>query len=146
MIRPATFEDVQPMVELGALMHRESRFSVLQYDPEKVGATIRYLIDNDQCALVAEDNGEVIGGFIGMIMPHWASQDLVASDLTLFVHPNKRGGLSAAKMVKAYREWAVSRGAKMVNLGISTGVNAELTGQLYERMGFTRIGFIYEGN
>ena len=145
MIRLATYADIPQMVDLGSLMHKESRFSVLRYDCEKVANLVHHLISSDQCALVAEEDGVVVGLFIGMILPHWCSSDLVSMDMALFVNPEKRGGMTAAKLVKTYRQWAIDRGAKMVGIGVNTGVHAEVTGKLYERIGFKMIGQLYEG-
>lgn len=146
MIRPATHDDVSRIVDLGDLMVKESRFSVLEYAALKVDAFIRSLIDGNQFVLVSEDSGIVNGYFIGMVSEHWASRDLISYDLAMFIHPDHRGGISAAKMVKRYLAWAKSKGAKMINIGVSTGVNPEQTGRLYEKIGFNLIGYIYEGN
>lgn len=145
MIRPAEPRDVKFMVYLGSLMHQESRFNVLRFNASKVGDFILHLINTNQFAVVAEKDGEIIGGFTGAIMPHYASDDLVAYDFALFLHPEHRGGMTGVKLVKAYREWALSRGAKMVSMGVNTGVHAEQTGKMFERIGFELIGYLYEG-
>lgn len=145
MIRPATHNDVKFMVFLGKLMHEESRFNVLTYNVKKVEAFIRHLIDNNQFVMVAEKDGEIIGGFIGAVMPHYASDDLVAYDFALFLHPDHRGGMAGVKLVKAYRDWALAHGARMISMGVNTGIHAEQTGKMFERIGFELIGYVYEG-
>lgn len=145
MIRRATREDIPRMIELGAQMHAESRFSVLGYDREKVAALFSMLIDAGQFIDVIERDGVIVGGFAGEIAEHWASKDLVSYDYGMFISPDNRGGRDAARLIRRFREWAVARGAKLVTLGISTGVHPERTARLMEAVGFTQIGFLYEG-
>lgn len=145
MIRQATREDIPHMIDLGAQMHAESRFSVLGYDREKVAALFSHLLDTDQFIEVIERDGVLIGGFAGFVTEHWASKDLVSYDCGLFISPDHRGGGDAARLIKRFREWAVSRGAKMVTLGVNTGVHPERTARLMEAVGFEQIGYLYEG-
>lgn len=145
MIRQARTEDIPRMLELGAEMHAESRFSVLVYDSEKVAAMLSHLLATDQFIEVIENNGLLVGGFAGFVTDHWASKDLVSYDCGLFISPDHRGGGDAARLIKRFREWAVSRGAKMVTLGVNTGVHPERTARLLESVGFEKIGYLYEG-
>lgn len=145
MIRNATHADIPRMVELGALMHAESRFAVLAYDRAKVAGLFAHLLDDGQFIQVIEADGELVGGFAGFVTEHWASQDLVSYDCGLFIMPEHRGGRAAARLIQRFREWAVGRGAKMVTLGVNTGVHPERTARLMELVGFERIGDLYEG-
>lgn len=145
MIRKATHDDITRMVELGAMMHKESRFNVLGYDEEKVATLFTHLLNTEQFIEVDERDGELIGGFAGFVCEHWASKDLVSYDCGLFIMPEHRGGGVAAKLIKHFREWAIGRGAKMVTLGVNTGVEADRTARLMELLNFERIGFLYEG-
>lgn len=146
-IRAATLEDIPAIVELGRRMHAESpRFSKLQYAPDKVEATFTIaLTDHRYFTLVkVEEDGEIIGGFAGFMAPHWCSYDEVAQDLAVFVRPDRRGGMLAARMVKAFVYWADSRGAKLIALGISTGVMVEETARLYKSLGLKQFGYLFE--
>jgi GNAT superfamily N-acetyltransferase len=145
MIRTATVEDIPRIVELGAIMHQESRLNVLRFDREKVATLMRWILDTGQFIEVAEREGKVIGGFAGFVTDHWASQDSVAYDCGLFIEPEHRGGGFAVKLVKHFREWAIGQGAKMVTIGINTGVEVERTAKLFELCDFERIGYLYEG-
>lgn len=144
MIRDATFDDLDALVSIGAAMHEESRFSVLAYEPAKVRATLAALIGK-QYVKVVERNGEVIGGFAGMVTPHWCSHNLVAYDFGLFMLKEHRGGGTAAHLLNGFRKWALEKGAKLVTIGISTGVEIEKTRELYDRLQFKTIGYICEG-
>lgn len=145
MIRPATHADLPRLLELGAQMHAESRYRVLAFSAARAERTLQMLLDSPNGFLwVAADGGAVTGGLAAMSVPHWASDDEVATDLALFVAPDARGGLTAARLVTRYREWARERGAVIVDMGVSTGVHPEQTARLLERLGARRIGFILE--
>jgi GNAT superfamily N-acetyltransferase len=145
-IRPATIEDLPALLELGRRMHQESpRFNRLSFNDEKVrNLLMMATVSPNYCMLVADNDGEMVGGFAGFIAAHWFSDDLVASDLALFVQPGRRGGLAGARLVKEFIAWAKERGPKQINLGISTGVSVEETAQLYSAIGLKQFGYLFE--
>lgn len=146
-IRAATLKDLDALRALGKTMHAESpRFSRLEYDASKVDAVLQIaLADPRYFTLVAEEeDGEIIGGFVGFMMEHWCSTDSVAQDLALFVRPDRRGGILAARLVKSFVYWAQDRGAKHIVLGISTGVKVEETASLYKSLGLKQFGYLFE--
>jgi len=128
-------------------MHAESpRFSRLEFVGDKLRATLTQLLEAPGGFLwVAEHEGRLIGGMAAVALPHWCSNDLVASDLALFVAPQHRGGLAVLRLVNRYRKWAqMEMAAAIVQLGVSTGVQTETTTLLFERLGFKRCGAILE--
>lgn len=145
-IRQATPQDVGAIVALGALMHSESpRFSKLSYNCEKVRAMMAMAMQDERyLVLVAENDGALLGGFAGFMAPHWFSDDQVASDLALFVQPDRRGGMAGVRLVKAFVAWAKTRNPKLIQLGISTGVLVEETAQLYRAIGLKQFGYLFE--
>lgn len=143
MIRPATHADIEEIVALGRRMHAESRFKSISFVPERLAATLSVLLDGVGCIFVAESEGQIIGGFAGLVTPYYFSNDLYATDLALFVEPNRRGGIVAASLLRTFVEWAKSKGVVNIEISISTGVHPEKTGELYERLGFVRQGANY---
>lgn len=144
MLRAATHDDLLRLVELGAAMHAESpTYSRLRFSASKLAATIERAIDTG-FAMVCEVEGVVVGGMLGMVVPHWCSDDLVACDLALFMAPEHRGGMAAVRLLNAYRVWAERSGAVLKQIGATTGVNNEAAAQLFERLGWVRSGIILE--
>jgi GNAT superfamily N-acetyltransferase len=146
-IRPAVLDDLPTLLALGRQMHAESpRFNALTFDDTKVLELLTSAIDDDRYLLIVVDDGDggLVGGFIGYMTPLWFSHDEVAADLALFVDPDRRGGIVAAHLMKAYSEWAAARGAKQTTAGISTGVMVEQTAQMYRRLGFNQYGYLFE--
>lgn len=146
MIRPATAADVATIVAIGEAMHAETRYrDPLPWCAPKVAGLVDWLLASDDgLVLVAEDDGSIVGGFLGMVEDHWCSRARVATDFALYVLPAHRGSTTAARLLGAYVTWARDRGAVLVQAGITTGVHVDATSRLYERMGFQRVGNLFE--
>lgn len=147
MIREANEHDIPELVALGRQMHGESpRWGVLTFDEARLETTLRSLIGSPMGFVwVAEDSaGEVIGGMVAVVCEHWCSADRVASDLALFMRMDCRGSIAPARLLRAYRAWAHEQGAKLVQVGVTTGVHADLTASMMERVGFRRCGVLLE--
>lgn len=146
MIRAATLEDIPRMVELGRVMHGESPvFCRLRFDGAQLASTIASTIASPAgFAHVAEHGGQVVGGMLAMVAPHYFSPDLVACDLALFMAPEHRGGMAGVRLISAYVGWAESMGAAVTQLGVMTGVNVDKTEALLHRLGWHRAGLVME--
>lgn len=147
MYRTATIDDLDTLVELGAEMAAESpRFSQLKFNAEKLRRTLYNLIDIPTgFVCVCDDDGTVVGGIAAICAPHWASDDLVASDLALFVRRDmRRSGRIALRLIERYVSWATDRGAVLIQMGITTGVHPEATEALYEHAGLRWAGTLME--
>lgn len=133
---------------LGEAFFRESpTYAPLLYAPEKVEQIARQLIADPASgfARVIDKGGGLLGGMLGMCLPHWAGHALVASEIVLFVEPGARGSVYADKLIAEFLSWGRSLGAFKCVAGTSSGVRPELCALLYERRGFRRaaIGLEY---
>lgn len=146
MIRAATPNDLNALLELGCAMHAESAYHYLPFDQEKVRALLLSCMKGFGCVFVAERDGEIIGGFFGIITEHYFCDVKMACDLALFVRPDRRGALAAVQLIEAYIDFALKQGVdpRNIQIGISTGVDIDRTAKLYERMGFERTGGIFK--
>lgn len=145
MIRNATRQDIPAILAHAQAMHVESRYRVLPWDGDKVAGLIDWLIDYpDGIAIVAEEDGQIVGGFLGAITPHFCSPATVAQDYGLFVAQQWRGSAIGADLLRAFVAWAKSRDVAMINVGVTTGIKHESTARLFGHVGFVEIGQIYE--
>jgi len=143
-VRKARVSDLPRLLDLGEAMHAESSYAGLAFDRAQMErAGRRWLASEDHLCLAGLNGGEAVALFVGMVSTSFFGPDRVAHDLLLFVHPDRRGGLMAARMIERFRAWARSRGAKQLRLSISTGVNPEATGRLYEHLGLARVGGVF---
>lgn len=144
MIRPATLSDLPALMDLAHLMHTESRFAPLPISEARTADTLARLMESeDGAVLVLEEGGRIVGGVVGAVTDHWSLGIRVAGELAVFLAPDARRGRAAVSIVQAFERWAESRGASSIDMGITTGVHTERTGQLYERMGFSFKGMTY---
>ena len=131
-----TAQDIPVLIDMGAAMHKESRYEKLDFDPEKLRHLGTNMLDQPDgwLCLVAERDSEVIGFCIGYVAPHFFGNDL----------PEHRGGMIGARLVKAYDAWCSEKGVKEPLLGVSAGITPDRTGQLYERLGYTEKYTVYK--
>ena len=146
-IRQATLDDLPALINIGEIMQAESpRFSELSFSAARLGHTLAGLIKSPMGFVwVAEaEGGEVVGSMVAAAYQHWASDDLVSSDLALFMAPSHRGGSAAARLARKYHQWARDLGVRLIQQGVTTGVHTDQTVQLLERLGMKRCGVILE--
>lgn len=143
MIRDATLADIDALVDLarffvpkvGAATLSEKRFR-----PE-----ICKLIKSESAiVLIAEHEGDVVGGLVGQIGRVWYSDDLYATDLA-FVVRAEYSGLYAWLLAKKFIRWAKSDERVVeVTMQISSGMgDVERVGRLYESLGLANMGGCY---
>lgn len=143
-VRTATEADIPALIAMGRKMHAESpRFKSLAFSAEKCEALIRRLLDPlpqpPGTVLVAVEGPQVVGMMGGFVVEHFFSHDRYASDLVVYVAPGHRGGSAFVRLVFAFEDWAASRGACEIVLGVSTELNPEATVAMYERLGYARL-------
>lgn len=145
IIRRAKKEDILEMIELGAQMHAESLYQEYAFDKARVHQTLSILTDSDiGVSIVAEKDGVIVGGMIGMVTQHYFGPDKVASDYALFISPTERVGRLAIKIIRAWVEAAKEAGANHVTVSNSTGVNIEGVKDLYTFVGFEHVGYVFD--
>lgn len=140
-VRTATLEDIPTLVELGRALHAESpRYSMLSYNPKKVGQ-VALLVIQQGGTLVAVKDETIIGFIAGYVCAHWFGDDLMASDYSFYIKPEHRcTGRTALLLLKRFEEWAISKGALDVVPGSTTMINTEGTATFFEKLGYTRSG------
>lgn len=145
-IRPATLDDLNMLMGIAVAMHRESpRFSKLSFSHAKVQQLFATLVNAPSgLLLVAERDSMLTGAVAAVICPHWFSDELVATEYGVFILPEHRGGMAAARLVRAYVGWAKEQGARLIQCGISTDVHHEETAALYQALGLKQFSIGFE--
>lgn len=134
-MRRAAHADVPRMVEMAAAMHAESRYQRFRISLPKIEAFFHRIL-GDKAFVVLLDGDPVHAMFIGMVSDFWWGDDLESSDLLVYVTPEKRGGMSAPRLIRGYIAIAESMGVSDIKIGVSTGIDTERTLRLFERLGF----------
>lgn len=145
IVREATYADIPHALAIGALNHAESIWRDRPFDPEKLEQTAQQAIDDpDWLALVATlDGGQVVGYMAAFLTEFFFNREKQACDLLVFVSPSHRGSRAAIQMIRAYKAWAKSKGAKEAVLGLRIGSSIERTGRFYRKLGFQQEVPIY---
>ena len=146
-VTPAAAGDIAALVELGRVCHSESRFAHLTYDAERVSARFTQMIEKAKAGTffvaARPAPGQISGLMIGVIDEYFFCDQRVASSIFFLVHPLHRGGLSASKMVLAFRAWAQARGAAEMYVGVASGVAIQRTGRFLSKLNLTLSGGNY---
>lgn len=149
-VRDAKRSDVIDIVEMGERLHEESVFRCMSFDKERVARLVLLAVngrDDNLFIKCVEDieTHRVVGGLFAWTQVSWFGPDRVANDVTLMVDAPHRDKCFSqlVKIVSMYKEWAISRKAKLIHLSTSTQIDAERTGKIYEALGFPKSGSIH---
>ena len=137
-MRELTLTDVPELVEMGRAMHSESRFARYDFNPQKYAAFLATLIPQG-LSFAAEEEGALVGAFVGGRAQHPFGDDWFSYDWLTYVTPARRGGLGVT-LVKRYIKLAKAMGIEDIHIGVSAGIATDRTERLYSKLGFTRIG------
>lgn len=145
-VRPATAADLPALIEMGQALHDESpRYQGMGFSAEKLRRLFERLqgtlLTKPGCCLVAEEGGYIVGMAVGIIAERWFSDELYLTDLTVYVRPEHRTGVTFLRLVRALERWARDRGLADVVLGVSTEIHAQETVRAYEAMGYRLTGY-----
>lgn len=143
IIRNAVIADDDMLIALGQTMAQESpHFRKIEYNAEKARAYLhRCIFDAGHLALVAEHENEIVGFFLAFTQDYYLSDAVFAEDAALYVRPEWRGRSVAQRLIKAYVDWAEGLGVAHCYMGTNTGVKADKALALFERCGFTPLGY-----
>lgn len=86
----------------------------------------------------------VSGAIVGTLMPHWFSDNLMGMELIHYVYPTFRGTDAAARLLKAFEQWAFERGAAGIYVEQMSGINPDLAQRFYRGMGYERVGVMMQ--
>ena len=120
-------------------------FDESTYDAARVYDVLEGAIREPGKVVLVSDpgGGQAVGALIAYVMPEWWSGVLEAYELATFVLPGARGGTHAARLIRAYVDWAREQGAERAFLAVSSGRREESVGRLYQRLGFAPVGMGY---
>lgn len=131
-------------VEIAHEMHANSVYSHMPIDEAKV---IRQLaacgttLVPDRYFRMAVRDGELLGGFYGIVRKTFFCNEITAHDMGWWVKQSARGSKAAILLLLDFADWAKKQGAHVCMVGQSTGIDIERTTKLYEHCGFRVIGF-----
>lgn len=147
MIRKATTSDLTSLIRLGERLRLESKVWFPPIDPEYFRAWAGKSLfsgDENYCCFVFEKGGNIVGWLNGAIAaPYEFNPMRVAVQRILYVVPECRGSTAAARLMKAFEEWADARGISRRLAGLGNGLPSAKVDRFYRGFGFEPIGGQY---
>lgn len=137
MIRRATIEDADALLDMGYLMFKESVYSSLTWDRDRALAEYVWTLNRGAVFIYERDN-KPIGMVLGHVAKPWFSSDLVGYEECFYVLPEHRSGRVAARLIEHWSNWCINHGAKMLRPSTSCGTFT--SERLYEALGFRAVG------
>jgi len=144
MIRKATAADLQAIIEMGyRLCDRTPQAHVKRDRPSIAKQLTACMSSAFGCVFVAEHEKQITGVIVGIAQQFWFSNQRQAVDL-MFVAERVGDG---PRLLKAFVEWAWKvPGVVEVAGAQSSGIEIERTAEMYERLGFQRVGSVFSMN
>ncbi len=145
-VRRSTFADVESMVPLTEDLHKHLDLGRLApYDPAYIEVFIAVSThDEDKLALIAEQDGTVIGMLIAHTMGHWWNPSKqYAQELMYWVRPQYRHLGAGAELLSRFEDWAKERGLDMAGMSRSGIYQAEKLDKIYRDLGYVEESVIY---
>jgi len=140
-IRRATVLDLSALYGMLHVMHKESEHRVSSINSEKGTAAISAVLHRG-VALVAEDEGRIVGSIGGMEASDWWSTEKSLADLWFYVMKDQRNSTVAIKLIKRFMEIGKNANIK-VRLGHIHGGDTERKDNFYTRLGLVKTGSTY---
>jgi hypothetical protein len=96
------------------------------------------------CRALVTPNDDVVGGVCGYCVTQLLSWDKMTGDIFLFIDREWRSLPNVLKLMIAYRDWGIERGATIISATQTGGFKQDALGKLLERFGeYEPIGTIY---
>lgn len=138
--------------KLASLVHRvwdESIYAPLTFDHGKTANLLVegilhrpgwYLKVIEHC-----DSGEPVGGLLGRLEVIATSPDSVAYDISMMIDKDHRGKCikQFIELMHDFAEWGKNNGAKIIKVGVSSGIKVDSASAFLERLGFKRAGSMH---
>ena len=140
MIRLATKNDIDAMVDLGMIYHGQLHVSL---KPSYLSVH-HTMSSNIQNSFVAEVDGKIVGFFVAAIVPYMWNHDVkVGIELVYFVHDAFRSHGCGLGLLKAMQDHMKESGVKYLIASVAEGDESSIANKLYTAKGFSKMQTSY---
>lgn len=145
-VRDSRGGDVDKLAAIiGRVLAEAPTYAQLTFDHDKTARCIVNGIMRREgwfLRVIADENDEPVGGLCGVNFVTEFGPDKVAYDITMMIDKPHRGRCvrQFIQCCEEFRDWAIKDGAKIVKLGISSGMQIDKLSSVLERLEFVRIG------
>ena len=143
LIRTAEHGDLERLVHLGVrfLTTTPAYCTLLRPDPERLYVLLETALTLGLgTVLVAEVDGEVVGGLVYVILPNPISGEATAEEIAWFVAPEHRTSSIGPRLLVAGESWCAANGATTIKMIAPAGSEV---GRFYARRGYVAVETAY---
>lgn len=139
---PFAAENIADIVVLGMALHEESAARDIPFDIEysAQNAYDHIIKAENGFGLLAMDGETPVGMIAGRLGRHEFSPAVLGYNHIWYVVPEKRGTPVAFRLLRAFEDWCMYRGAEHIHLGLAAGVLSERTGRALTRFRYKFLG------
>lgn len=147
-VRDAHTEEVDNITHIIEEVLSGTIYSTLSFDHDMCANMVMCGILKQQGwflrVIADEKNDKAVGGLLGWCGEFICSKDKIAHDVAMMIQQQHRGRCirQFLQVVEEYKTWALNEGAKVVKIGVSSGLKIDAFVELFERVGWTRTGAI----
>jgi len=124
--------------KIATAMHQEA----VRFCNQSLNLNKLIRIANDHyCGLYLKE-GKPVGAMLGYAGNSFFGDDILGSEIGLFVFPEHRGSLAAVRLVQDFEKWCKEQGCAEINVGSSVQVATDTVEKLYNKLGFVTRGFV----
>ena len=141
-------EDVEEMIALGAVMHREGAYAYLPYQPDKLRQLDRDIRAANRTfgnGWVARYEGKIIAMYVAYINYYFFCDEKIGSDYFFYVAPEFRNRfpMLAPRLIKRAESWARANGCREFSPATSVMI-APKVGKVYEFLKYDVVGNLFK--
>ena len=145
MLRPLIPADLDQVMVLAAEMHASGVYADYPLYAEQARYILSELIaDHDTFTMGALKGDELIGAYIGEIVPDLWVKVRVAVDHAFYVAEAHRGGTAGIRLLQAFEQWAAQQGADVIRPVVYAGVDNEGVSNMMTRLGYANAGTVFK--
>lgn len=134
MIRRATINDVTEVMGMAKNFYIEAGYKEKYGLPMDTDSVIEFVVsfisDQDKVCLLSEGKGFIAGALIPWF---FNKKKTVAQEMAWWVLPEKRQGMVAGKLFKAFETWSKNNSADMLMMGSIPSLDGGRINRFYER-------------
>lgn len=148
VVRDAHVEEVDEIAAIVGEVWNETIYAPLSFDHNMCANMMMGAILKQSgwfLRIIADrQSGKAVGGLLAWCGLLHCSHDKVAHDVAMMIQLQHRGRCvrQFLQLVEEYKMWALADGAKIVKIGVSSGLKIDAFVELFERVGWKRTGAI----
>ena len=148
VVRNPSLDDYGDINTLGRWFQENSNFKSCGWSDGKAYGFVKSSISpsSDTFMLVAEEDGELIGFFLGNVVEYFFSDEKIAQELVVVFKPEHRKKISPLliEMLTQFESWAEDRDAIEISMGIFSGIAGKGYHKFLESRGYKQSGIAFK--